>query len=78
MKNKFLIPILLVSVSLLTFSCTTEDYEMPETTTNQLKVIPTDQLKTNLKEINAQVKDSVIVSPEDDGDPIIVIPPRKI
>ncbi|WP_394776482.1 hypothetical protein [Flavobacterium sp.] len=77
MKNKFLIPVLLVSVSLLTFSCTTDDYEMPETTNNQLKVVPTNELKT-LKEINAQVKDSVIVSPEDDGDPIIVIPPRKI
>jgi hypothetical protein len=86
MKNKLLISGLLLSISLLTTSCTNDDYEIPETKNTSLKVMSKEELKTNLdKKINSRVKDSINetnasegnVTTGTEGDPIIVIPPRK-
>ncbi|MCV9927846.1 hypothetical protein OIU83_09295 [Flavobacterium sp. LS1R49] len=86
MKNKLLISGLLLSISVLFSSCTNDDYEIPESKNNQFGVVPTYQLKTSLNEINnSKVKDSINetgapeidVMAENEGDPVIVIPPRK-
>lgn len=73
MKSKFFISGLLISITLLTASCSTDDIdEQMEANTKTSKII---ELK---EKINATANDSIIpVSPEDDGDPVIVIPPRK-
>lgn len=74
MKSKLFIPGLLISVALLTFSCTTDDYEIPSTQSVNSKTITKDQLK---KEINSTVIDSTIINtPEDDGEPNNPKPPR--
>ncbi|MCC9070543.1 hypothetical protein LNQ49_02875 [Flavobacterium sp. F-65] len=86
MKNKLFISGLLLFISLLTTSCTNDDYEIPETNNSSLKVMSKEELKMNLnKKMDSKVKDSINetnvsksnVTVETEGDPIIVIPPRK-
>lgn len=86
MKNKLLISGLLLFTSLLTTSCTNDDYEIPEANNSSLKVMSKEELKMNLnKKTDSKVKDSINetngsksnVTAETEGDPIIVIPPRK-
>ncbi|MEN2403147.1 hypothetical protein GKZ90_0025390 [Flavobacterium sp. MC2016-06] len=83
MKNRLFISGLLVFVSLLTFSCTNDDYELPADNNGQLKTITKDKLKNMNEKINAQVQDSTITNtiltedPATEGDPIIPKPPRK-
>lgn len=79
MKSKLFIPGLLISIALLTFSCTNDDYEVPTNNSNQLKTVTKDQLQN----LNAKVGDSINnttileVNNLTEGDPIIPRPPRK-
>lgn len=74
MKSNLIIPGLLISISLLTFSCTNDDYEIPESQGSHIKAITKDQLK---KEINTITIDSTIVNTQDDGEPNNPKPPRQ-
>lgn len=72
MKSKLFIPGLLISIALLTFSCTNDEYEIPDSKSNQLKIVPS-QLK---QEISGSAIDSTIVVTPDDGEPNNPKPPR--
>ncbi|KQB41368.1 hypothetical protein [Flavobacterium aquidurense] len=74
MKSKLFIPGLLISIALVTFSCTTDDYDVPATQGVNLKTITKEELK---KEVNTTVIDSITIStPNDDGEPNNPKPPR--
>jgi hypothetical protein len=72
MKSKLFIPGLLISIALLTVSCTNDEYEIQENKTNQLKIEP-NQLR---QEVNGTVIDSTIVNTPNDGEPNNPKPPR--
>ncbi|MBS7231544.1 hypothetical protein KHA90_10970 [Flavobacterium psychroterrae] len=74
MKTKLHITGLLL-LTLLTISCSNDDYETTEVQNNTLKVLPIDKLK---KEVNSSVIDSTTIStPDDDGEPNNPKPPRQ-
>ncbi|MDX6183165.1 hypothetical protein SGQ44_13435 [Flavobacterium sp. Fl-77] len=81
MKNKLFIPGLIISIALLTFSCTNDDYQVETNSGNQSKTVTKDQLQ----KLNAttKVRDSISndtipqVNNLTEGDPIIPRPPRK-
>ena len=82
MKNTLFISGLLLSIALLTFSCTNDDYEIPTDNNRELKTITNNSLKNLNERMNAKVQDSINKSnlqAEDttEGDPIIPKPPRK-
>lgn len=85
MKSKLFIPGLLISIAMLTFSCTNDDYEIPEKKSSQLKIVPNEQLKNLNEKIDAKAQDLVKKNtiPEinlttvDNGDPDIARPTRK-
>ncbi|SHL03780.1 hypothetical protein [Flavobacterium chilense] len=64
----------LLSIVLLSVSCSNDDYEMPEVKNNNLKIIPKDLLK---KEVNGSVIDSTTINTYDDGEPNNPKPPRS-
>lgn len=72
MKSKLFISGLLISIALLTFSCTNDEYEIPENKSNQLKIVP-GQLK---QELSGSTIDSTIVNNPTDGEPNNPKPPR--
>lgn len=73
----------IISISLLTFSCSNDDesYEVQGVRTNNSKIVPQSVLKG---ELNAKAIDSTAINTptgaegvsSPDGDPVIVIPPR--
>ncbi|WP_337966396.1 hypothetical protein [uncultured Flavobacterium sp.] len=82
MKNKLFIPGLLISLALLTFSCTNDDYEISADQNNQIKTLTKDSLKNLNEKMNAKIQDSInknTIQAENitEGDPIIPRPPRK-
>jgi hypothetical protein len=83
MKNKLFIPGLLISIALLTFSCTNDDYEISADQNNQSKTVTKESLKNLNEKMNAMIQDSIIKNtiqaetPATEGDPIIPRPPRK-
>lgn len=82
MKNRLFIPGLLISIALLTFSCTNDDYEITAGQNSQAKSATKDSLKNLNERMNAKIQDSInksTIQAEDitEGDPIIPKPPRK-
>lgn len=82
MKSKFFIPGLLISIALLTVSCTNDDYEVQTNSGTQSKTFTKDQLQQ--LNVNATAGDSINhtnTTPQTDnpveGDPINPRPPRK-
>ena len=81
MKSKLFISGLLISISLLTFSCTNDDYEVETNSGNQSKTVTKDQLQklnTTAKVGDSNSNDTIPqVYNLTEGDPIIPRPPRK-
>lgn len=86
MKSKLFILGVLIFVSLLTFSCTNDDYEIQDDSYRELKIEPKYSLKNLNEETNMQhVQDTVArnaiqeisVMSAMDGDPSNPRPPRK-
>ncbi|MBF4487706.1 hypothetical protein [Flavobacterium sp. CSZ] len=77
MNSKKLISGLLVSIAILTASCTNDDYEMPEIKNGKSEFLPKDNLKN---EIRTVIKDSTQIKEtyaDDDGEPSNPKPPKK-
>lgn len=83
MKSRLFISGLLISIALLTFSCTNDDFEASTYRRNQSTTITTEQLKNLNENMNGKVQDSINrssileVNNITGGDPIIPRPPRK-
>ncbi|MCP2028477.1 hypothetical protein L1276_003647 [Flavobacterium sp. HSC-32F16] len=86
MKNKLFISAVLIFVSCLTFSCTNDDYEIPQDKSRELKIAPKYSLnnlneKTNIQQVQDSVVPNIIqevnVTSIIDGDPSNPRPPRK-
>ncbi|WP_264524518.1 MULTISPECIES: hypothetical protein [unclassified Flavobacterium] len=76
MKTKVLIPGLLISIALLTFSCTADEYETPNMESGQLKRI-NEKLDAKTKKAVNQTSNTEIDLLNTDGDPEITRPTRK-
>lgn len=76
MKSKLLISGLLISITILTASCTNDDYEIPETKNSKLE-------NTKINKLQNEVRSTVIDSTKtinettlDDGEPSNPKPPK--
>ncbi|MBP4137052.1 hypothetical protein [Flavobacterium geliluteum] len=86
MKSKLFVSGVLIFVLWLTFSCTNDDYEIPQDNYGELKAVPTNQLnnfdeKANMQYLQDTVLPNVIqeenVTTTIYGDPSNPRPPRK-
>ena len=76
MKSKLLISGLLISIALLTASCTNDDYVMPETKSSKFEFVPMDNLKNEVHSVpidSTKIEDTFA----DDGEPSNPKPPKQ-
>lgn len=76
MKSKKLISGLLISIAILTASCTNDDYEMPEAKNGKSEFVPKDNLKNEIRNViidSIKIKDTYA----DDGEPSNPKPPKN-